>query len=185
MEGFAMRGWLVVAAASLGWRGVVGVALWWAMRWLRQTRSRTDQPLDIDGLSVLVVIGLSASLSLHAALEAASKELGEPPELVDLLRRARRAGLARALAETEGPLAELATQLARAQVTGAPIALAVAAYLETQRSAQRASLLEAARTLPVKLIIPLALCLLPGFVLLVVGPFVLDQFIDLELELVP
>jgi len=174
-----------VAAASLGWRGVVGVALWWAMRWLRQTRSRTDQPLDIDGLSVLVVIGLSASLSLHAALEAASKELGEPPELVDLLRRARRAGLARALAETEGPLAELATQLARAQVTGAPIALAVAAYLETQRSAQRASLLEAARTLPVKLIIPLALCLLPGFVLLVVGPFVLDQFIDLELELVP
>jgi hypothetical protein len=93
----------------------------------------------------------------------------------DLLRRARSRGFARALAETEGPLSELAGQLAKGIVTGAPAVSTLSAFLEDRRSRHRGVILEQARTLPVRLIIPVALLLLPGFVALVVGPFVVDQ----------
>ncbi len=90
-----------------------------------------------------------------------------------MLRQARRSGLARALGGCSGRGARFYLLLARAQTTGASIAGAVASFVDERRQEDRARSLEAARKLPVKLTIPLALLILPGFVALTVGPSVL------------
>jgi hypothetical protein len=167
-----------MASAAAGWRGVAAFLIWSALRAARLRRA--GPPLsesDVDDLAALLVIGLSASRTLAGALEDASLQLGDATrgEVVDLLRRARIRGLAAALAETDGPLAPLASQLARAQISGAPMVDAVAAFLQTRRGVVRSTLLESARTLPVRLIVPVTLLLLPGFVLLLMGPFIVEQ----------
>jgi Flp pilus assembly protein TadB len=182
-------GWLAMASVGLGWRGVVAALGVLTLGRLRLSRSRPTVVTEdaVLHLAALVTIGLSASMTLSAALEAAAAETGGPvgDEVADLLRRAALRGMARSLAETEGPLAEFTTQLAQAQVTGAPMVSAVTAFLSTRRSATRARLLERARTLPVRLIVPVALLLLPGFVLLVVGPYVIDQLAGLVTTTLP
>jgi pilus assembly protein TadC len=85
-----------------------------------------------------------------------------------------RAGTAAALAGSKGRLADLGRVAAGAAVSGAPIAAAVTAYSRTRRHADHAKALERARRLPVRLLLPLALLILPGFVLLAVGPAVLE-----------
>ncbi len=176
-------GWLVMASAGLGWRGLGAALVLLTFGRLRRRWTKPDVVGDeaVDHLAALVVIGLSASMTLPAALENAARETGGAvtDEVGDLLRRARHRGVARALAETEGPLSDLATQLAQAQVTGAPMVGAVTAFLSTRRSATRSRLLERARTLPVRLIVPVALFLLPGFIVLVMGPYVIDQLGEL------
>lgn len=172
-------GWLGMGAFALGWRGALASLVVVAGARLRH-RGRRPPTLDdaqVDELAALVVIGLSAAMSLPNALAAAAEECGGAvaTEVADLLRRGAHRGFARALAETAGPLGELTSQLAQAQVTGAPMMGAVTAFLATRRAATRARALEQARTLPVKLIIPLALLLLPGFLILVMGPYIADQ----------
>lgn len=161
----------------------------WTFRVWRNRRSNL-RPLDdsdIDQLAALLVIGLSASHTLAGAMDAAAREVGGPvrAEVDDLLRRSRVSGLARALAETEGPLALLTGQLARAHITGAPMIGAVAAFLDTRRAAARAGLMESARTLPVRLIVPVALFLLPGFIVLLMGPFIAAQVAELSTPVMP
>ena len=94
-------------------------------------------------------------------------------EVGDLLRRAARDGLGHALAAADGRGRPLYAGAARAVVTGAPLAPAVDAVVREAIAGQRAADLEAARRLPVRLMLPLALLILPGFVLLTVGPTVL------------
>lgn len=171
--------WLGVASVAAGWQGPLLFVLWWVGRSLRHRKRDPGAPSerDVDDLAALLVIGLSASLTLAGALEASARQLtgSIETEIHDLLRRAHVRGLASALAETEGPLAALASQLARAQLTGAPMVDAVAAFLQTRRGVVRAALMESARTLPVRLVVPVTLLLLPGFVVLLMGPFVVDQ----------
>lgn len=136
---------------------------------LRRPASRFG---GIHLLAQLVFVGLTGGLSLGASLSHARPHL-EPElaaELDRLLRRGQHVGLAGALASSEGEARRFYTVLARAHVTGAPLAPAVAAFLDEERQAQRARAVEEARKLPVKLLVPLALLILPGFVLLTVGP---------------
>jgi hypothetical protein len=178
-----------MASAGLGWRGFGAALALLALGHTRRRRWSQDVVRDeaVDHLAALVVIGLSASMTLPAALENAARETGGAvaDEVADLLRRARHRGVARALAETEGALADLATQLAQAQVTGAPMVGAVTAFLSTRRATARSKLLERARTLPVRLIIPVALLLLPGFIVLVMGPYLIDQLGELIVSPLP
>jgi hypothetical protein len=172
------RGWLVMAAVAIGWRGLLGlIAIGCWQAWRRPSGRARLESHDVDRLAALLVICLSASHNLAGAFRTAADELGGPVESAvdELLGRARIAGLSRALAETDGELSELAGQLARAQVTGAPMVPAISAFLETRRSAVRSRIMESARTLPVRLIVPVTLLLLPGFVLIAFGPFALDQ----------
>ena len=182
-------GWLGLAASALGWRGPVAVGLWWILGAWRRRRAPRNAAVDgdVDQLAALVLIALSASHTLAGALDAAPAEVGGfvGSEAADLLRRSRLVGLSRALAETEGALSPFTLQLARAQVTGAPMVGAIGAFLDTRRAAMRSGLMESARTLPVRLIVPVALFLLPGFVVLVMGPFVADQVADLTMPVVP
>lgn len=146
----------------------------------RRRRNRPDPGSALD-LGRMLLVGLASGLTVQAALELAGSELGGPTKAAvdDLLRRASASGLAAALAETEGILDVLAAHLARAQVTGAPVFDAVAAFVERAESEERSRRLRKAKTLPIRLIVPVSLLLLPGFLLLVMGPAIGDQLADL------
>ena len=139
----------------------------------RKERAVRDVAVFARGLFVAV----NAGLSLHAALTLASDGLDTQvvSEVRTLARVARRDGLALALAEASGTCSRLFLVLARAQTTGASIGEAVGGFVEEQREAHRLKVTEAARRLPVKLTVPLALLILPGFVVLTVGPSVLES----------
>ncbi|MDP8958664.1 MAG: type II secretion system F family protein [Actinomycetota bacterium] len=163
---------LLGAALSLGALALVGRA------WLARRRQEGERVLaDLAVMGELVLLGLTAGLSLSRSLELAAEDLGPglAAEVRGVLRRARRIGLGAALGQAEGHGRSLYVRLARAQLTGAAMAEAVAAFVHEQRDAERARRLEAARRLPVRLMIPLALLMLPGFVVLTVGPAVLTS----------
>jgi tight adherence protein C len=185
-------------AARLGWRrpwlggavggllvlvplvGVAVAAIAVAQhRWARARRVGDLEVLadaDVGLLADLLGLGLTAGLSLRAAIDVASPQVAAPlqVDLADLRRRVDRGGLAAGLGGTRGRLEELARVAAGAAVSGAPLAAAIAAYSKTRRHADHAARMERARRLPVRLLLPLALLILPGFVLLAVGPAVLQ-----------
>jgi tight adherence protein B len=129
----------------------------------------------------VILVGLTAGLPLTSALELARVFVrGEVAhETAAVVRRARRQGMALALAEA-GPLTRpLLSRLALATASGAPIAEAVADHLVELRHVRRTQALERVRRLPVTLMIPLGLLILPGFVVLFVGPIVFRSLGDL------
>ena len=144
-------------------------------------RREREQHIDVLVVARLLALSIAAGLPLGRALADVRRRLPEPDALAidDILGRANRDGLTRSLVETVGPLADLAERLAKAQVTGAPIGPALDAYISTLHDARRFQAVEEARTIGVKLIVPLTLLLLPGFLALVVAPFVLEQLEEL------
>lgn len=177
---------LVAAAPStiplvgLGWIAVlIGVR--------RAGRVRRSDMWQPDQLGQVLYIALSSGLPVMAALEFAAGEVDEPlaGEVRSVLRVARRRGLAAALTGADGPARRLFGVLARAQVTGSSAVHAIASYVDEDRKQRRARAREAAQRLPVKLTIPLALLILPGFVLLTVGPTVIATVQRLFGRLVP
>lgn len=134
---------------------------------------------DVDALVVarLLALSVASGRPLGRAFVDAGARLDEPEvsAIDDILGRAKRDGLTRALVETLGPLADLAERLAKAQVTGAPVGPVLEAFISTLHDARRFQAVEEARTIGVKLIVPLTLLLLPGFLALVIVPFILEQ----------
>lgn len=142
---------------------------------------RKPETADVEATARLLLIGLSAGLSLTAAMQTTADELdGESAgQMEAVLRVARLHGLARALSAASGELTPLLHRLARAQRTGAPSIGTIAAFIDDRRSVQRAEVLERMRRLPVTLTVPLALLILPGFILLTLGPTVATIVRDL------
>jgi tight adherence protein C len=153
------------------------VALGWALWLLRARRvrmQRTGYRHGPDGLGQVLYIALSAGLPVAASLEFAAAETGstEATEVRAVLGSARHHGLTAALTGVEGPTGPLFATLARAQLTGSSAIEAVASFVDEERKSRRARATQAAQRLPVKLTVPLALLILPGFVLLTIGPTV-------------
>lgn len=163
--------WSAVAALLVA--GVVRVLAFWKTR--RAVALRADR--DVSELARGTLVAVSAGLSTLAAIDIAATHLTSEVriEVERLQRSARQHGLAMALGDADGHCRRLFTVLARAQTTGASVAEALAAFVDEERERQRLSTTEAARRLPVKLTIPLALLILPGFVVLTVGPSVLES----------
>ena len=149
---------------------------------VRISRHRRGLP-QADALVVarLLALAVASGQPLGRALADVRRRVpdAEASAIDDILGRASRDGLTRSLVETVGPVADLAGRLAKAQVTGAPVGPALDAFISTLHDARRFQAVEEARTIGVKLIIPLTLLLLPGFLALVVAPFILDQLDDL------
>jgi len=145
-----------------------GVAVWV----LTRRRSRSSDPVDDEAvLAELTSLGLSAGLTFSAAANAAATAV--PGEASSQLRRVLRVG-----GGTDGNTADdggLMTVVRRALTTGAPLQPAVSGYATTLRNEDRSRELNAARRLPVKLLFPLALLILPGFLILTIGPAVLGS----------
>jgi hypothetical protein len=159
---------------------LIGVLLSWFIVSARRPHVRRrlrDRPPDDLLVARLLSLTVSAGHPIGRALAEVNRQLPERDRVAidDILGRARHVGIARALIETRGPLSSLAERLAKAQVTGAPIGPTLDAYISMVHDARRAAALEEARTIAVKLVIPLTLLLLPGFIALVIAPFVLEQ----------
>lgn len=150
------------------------------LRWRRAraaTRRRRAADSDVAVLADLVVLGVSAGLSLRSAMEEARRHV--VPDLstegAELVSTMDRTGVASALATVRGRLEGFGRVAAAAAVSGAPIGAAVAAFASTLRHAEHTAAVERARRLPVRMLLPLALLILPGFVVLAVGPAVMQS----------
>lgn len=147
----------------------------------RPTLRRRVAPAEstVGDLARLLSIAAAAGLPLGSALEHVVSELSGPlaDEVAGVVRSARTSGITTALLACDG-LGSLGPALARAHAAGSPLAQTLDAHLAAHRSARVARALETARTAPVRVMVPLALLLLPGFTALVVGPTLLDHLID-------
>jgi tight adherence protein C len=154
---------LLVAILAFGGRrslaAAVGEPL--ARRRARQAQRGDDRLLLAD----LTAIGLSAGLTFSGALTAAVDHVSE--ETARTVRRGLRSGDRN---RVEGAAKELFALADRALVTGAPLLASIDGYAHSLRRDERAAAVERARRLPVKLLFPLALLILPGFLLLTVAP---------------
>ncbi len=145
------------------------------IRRLAAPSERTDIDGDLLLLSRLVLLGLGAGSTLPGAIRAAAAELPGPvsADALDVLRRSTVGG-AEGFVDAAGPSRPLFVAIGRAATTGAPMGPAVAHLVDELHDARRARAVAAARRLPVKLLFPLALLILPGFLLMTLGPTVVD-----------
>ena len=153
-----------------------------------RSRRHEEHRATSDALVVarVVQVGLAGGLPLTACLALAVGEVGQlvADELTATLRTARREGMSSAMAASTGSLLRpLFSRITLAQASGAPMHEVVAAYLADGRAARRGKALEQVRRLPVALMVPLGLLILPGFVVLFVGPIVLNSLLDLSRSL--
>lgn len=160
--------------------GGVGFALaagLWAWRdRMRAERERARVPPgDVLLLTELTGLGLSAGLAFPGSVEAAARNVGPvlASQVQATLRRSAR-GAAVSFEAAAGDAESLFRLAGRAADTGAPLLPAVSAYAAELRAEERTRSLAAARRLPVQLLFPLTLLILPGFLILTVGPTVLS-----------
>lgn len=154
---------------------IAGLLLIWPLR-RRPVGARRRRPArderSVERVAQSLRVAMSAGVSLRDSLVDARPQLDDfdRRELDRVLRRSQQIGLGSALARSTGVLSPLLVRLAGAQTTGAPPGATLAGFLEERRVARKADRLEQARRLPVKLTVPLALLILPGFVLVTIGP---------------
>ena len=82
-----------------------------------------------------------------------------------------------------GDVGRLVSQLARCQRSGSPAADTVRSLLESDISAERSRRIERARALPIRLMIPMALLVLPGVILLLYAPALIRLWQDMSIPL--
>jgi tight adherence protein C len=153
-----------------------------AFRPARPNRAVPPQHADIVQVAELVGLGLTSGMNVPGALAwAASYGHAElRHEIRHVLRQARLHGLAAEMRRAEGRLGGLLGLLARAFETGAALGPTLDGYIEELTSQARADAAARAQRLPVKLLFPLALLMLPGLVLIVAGPALIDVFTRLS-----
>ena len=176
--GLCLGRWRIVAVAAVALLLLVapfaaaavllGAGIWMLVRRVLRPNTRED---DEALLAELAALGLTAGLTFRAAVEAATAAV--PGEASARLRRAGRLHADPGSEPSDDPGLFLVAR--RALATGAPLAPAVSGYATALRSEERSRRLATARRLPVKLLFPLALLILPGFLLLTVGPALLGS----------
>jgi hypothetical protein len=171
-----------VVAASLGLMfagppglliAVGGLTIW--RRW--QARPEPDPSLTL--VLLLLLVQLRGGLSVLAALTEVSTALPGYGSLRTVSRVATVSGLVSALPYADPKLRPVIAQLARAQRSGASLSGSMRRMLDGELGADRARRIARARTLPVRLMIPVTLLMLPGLVLFLYAPSLLGMFEDL------
>lgn len=172
----------VVLGGSLGmvvagpFGALVGGLLPLLWRWGRR-RPAAQPPITL--VLLLLLVQLRSGLSVLAALIEVSDALPDHHSLRTVTRVARVSGLIAALAHADDELRPVVAQLARAQRSGASLSGSVRRMLEDRLATERARHIARARTLPVRLMIPVTLLMLPGLILLLYAPSLLAMFEDL------
>jgi len=158
------------------WGGMVGGLV--PLGWKALTRPRPlETPVTL--VLLLLLVELRSGLSVLAALIEVSASLPHYGSLRTVSRVARVSGLMAALPYADDDLRPVISQLARAQRSGASLSGVVRRMLEGELASDRAARIARARTLPVRLMIPVTLLMLPGLVLLLYAPSLLGMFEDL------
>lgn len=171
-----------VLATSLGLAvaGPIGGMLAMGIPWAwKQFHARKRPDPSIRLVLLLLLVELRSGLSVLASLIAVSDSIPGYRNLRTVARIAQVAGLTDALPYAEGRLRPVVAQLSRAQKTGASLTGAVRRMLDEDLAADRARRIARARTLPVRLMIPVTLLMLPGLVLFIYAPSLLGMFEDL------
>lgn len=162
---------------ALGAAAAAGLTVWLLLRRItRRRREATEIEEGVASLADLVAIGLRAGMGANAALARAVEHVPAPlgAEVAAVAAGMSREGSAVALAAADGAATDLYRLMARATHTGAPLAPSVEAFAAERRDRDHARHLAELKRLPVRMLLPLALLLLPGFVLLAVGPALLE-----------
>ncbi len=171
---------VVLAAAGLVIAGPLGALLGAALPMIRRRLSqRTSEEPPARLVLLLLYVHLKSGLSVLAALMATSAALPAARNLARVTRVAIVSGLESALQVADDGVGPLLSQLARAQRSGASLSWLVLQMLETELEAERSRSIARARTLPVRLMVPVTLLMLPGMVLFLYAPSMLSMFTEL------
>lgn len=156
---------------------LAAAALWMEVGLPR--RSPTES-VDASLAGRLVLLGLRSGLSAHGALASAS-HLAPSATGKAIRSAAHRAAVDGfdAAADGSDELRPMLLVVARAVAVGAPVTAELAAHLGDVAREDHQRRLARAKSLPVRLAIPLTLLVLPGVVLLTVGPSLLGSLADL------
>lgn len=129
-------------------------------------------------LAELLAIAVAAGLPPASALARVAREVpaSVAVEVEAALLEARRRGLEAALLSADGASAPVFHLLARSVHSGASVLDALDGHIAVLRGEERSRELVRLRRLPVMLLFPLALLILPGFVLLVLGPMLVEAY---------
>jgi hypothetical protein len=157
------------ALAGVGLHGLIA---------LRRSTRLSDPP--IRPILILLLVELRSGRSSLGALQEVSSAFPGYRELELVSRIATISGLSDAVLATDGEMRAVLSQLARAQRSGAALADTVRSMIEADIAAERARRVARARTLPVRLMIPITLLVLPGLVLLFYAPSLLRLFEELS-----
>lgn len=159
--------------------GAVWVALYRRAKSRRVTVIPSD---DIVAFGELVSLALSSGASPHAAVELAAQH--GPASVADevgrVLRQAASGGSAVAFRGYNGALAPILTPIGHALASGAPLGMRVDGALGDLRAEVHAARMARVRRLPVRLLFPLTLLILPGFMILTLGPSLLTALDRLQ-----
>lgn len=147
---------------------------------LRRLAIRRQAPMadsaDLARLCDLMALSLTGGLGMQAALELAATETGGRigAEVAGAIRSVRVGGMAVVMSTAEGIGRPLYRTLGRAAATGAGILQPVTELADRLNADLAARQLEAVRRKPIAMLFPLTLLILPGFLLLVVAPAILE-----------
>jgi len=176
---FGLGPLVVVAAAVAGLTGALGPSAWLNRRAAnRQIELSNTLPDALDQLAILARAGLGFQAALTRTAAAVSgplsEELGRTVQDLEigLSRDEAFAGL---VARTGAPdVKRLVVALEQATAVGAPVGSVLDAQSEHLRVLRELRAEERAQKLPVKLSLPLVLCILPTLFVVILGPAMLQ-----------
>jgi pilus assembly protein TadC len=157
-------------------------------RWRRRGRGRVApvDPFAVADVVDLFALACGAGLTVASALRLVAAHTGGPlgqafgDAVADVDDGARVSDVLADLPMRVGEVVRpLSSALAMAARYGTPVVPALERAAIEIRLAQRRTLEERARRLPVQLLFPLVFCCLPAFALLTVAPFVLTMLNNL------
>lgn len=146
--------------------------------WVRFRRRPKPEPA-LTVVLLLLLVELRSGLSVLAALNEVAAALPDYRSLRIVARVASVSGLTEALDHADASLRPVIAQLSRAQRSGASLSGAMRRMLDTELARDREERISRARTLPVRLMIPVTLLMLPGLILLLYAPSLLGMFDEL------
>lgn len=174
-------GWLFLPGAVGGLAAVgLGYAVWTVAARAEPPgvrRRKEEVARGLPHVTRLLAIALSGGQAVPAALARVAGAFPGPASEVLAMSRSRLAIGVPAeevwseLASVPG-LEALGRALARAQVSGAPVAEVVARLAEELAAEARTAIEDQARSVGIKAAVPLGLCLLPAFLLVGIVPVV-------------
>jgi hypothetical protein len=172
---------VIIGSVGLALAGIPGLVLGLATQtvllWWRRTR--TEEP-PLRPILLLLLVELRSGQSALGALQSAAASFPEHHGLGLASRVATIAGLTDSVATADDQIRPALAQLARAQRSGAPLADTIRSLIEADIAAEKTARIARARTLPVRLMVPITLLLLPGLVLLFYAPSILRLFEQLS-----
>lgn len=141
---------------------------------------RRDPPPPSRLVLLLLLVELRSGLSVLAALQEVAAALPDHRDLRRTVRVATVSGLTSAIPHAGPSLRPMVAQLARAQRSGASLDSSARRMLEQDLARERADRMARARSLPVRLMVPVSLLMLPGLVLLLYAPALLKLLDDIS-----